>query len=75
MPTIPPFRRGYTARRCGEAEPAPGGGKRRKSFHPGFAENGLPPATRGEMEAHGPGLRLLMPERARRACLCGTHGG
>jgi len=75
MPTISPFRRGYTARRCGEAGPAPGGRKRRKSSHPGFAENGLPPATRGEAEANGPGLRLLMPERARRACLCGTQGG
>ena len=69
------FRHGYTARRCGEAGPAPGGRKRRKSSHPGSAENGLPPATRGEMKATGPSLRLLMPERARRACLCGTHGG
>src|SRR3546814_2981742 len=26
-------------------------------------------------KGYGPALRLPMPERARRACLCGTHGG
>ena len=35
-PTITLFRRGYTRRRSGEAEPVPGEGRRRKVFHPGF---------------------------------------
>ena len=70
-----PSRIGYTGRRSGEAGPALVAEGRRKPSSSGSAENGLPPATRGEVKAHGPSLRLLMPERARRACLCGTHGG
>src|SRR5690606_12511408 len=75
VPIISPFRHGYTGRRAGEAGPALVMEKRRKSSSSGFAENGLPPATRGEAKGYGPALHLLMPERARRACLCGTHGG
>jgi hypothetical protein len=66
---------GYTGRRAGEVGPAPGVRGRRKISPPGFAENGLPPATRGEARGFGPDPRLLKPERARRACLCGTQGG
>ncbi|SMF67635.1 hypothetical protein SAMN02982989_3595 [Xaviernesmea oryzae] len=75
MPTITPSRIGYTGRRSGEAGPARVLRGRRKASPSGFAENGLPPATRGEMTGNGPAHRLLMPERARRACLCGTQGG
>ena len=48
---------------------------RRRTSCTGLAENGLPPATRGEARGFGPDPRLLKPERARRACLCGTQGG
>jgi hypothetical protein len=77
VPIIPPPRSalGYTGRRAGEVGPAPVVEKRRKSPSSGFAENGLPPATRGEAWGFGPDPRLLKPERARRACLCGTQGG
>src|SRR6185369_6282754 len=42
---IPLSRRGYTARRCGEAEPAPGAEEGRELPHQGSAENGPPPGT------------------------------
>jgi len=74
VPTIPPSRHGYTARRCSEAGSARGGRGRRRTSRTGPAENGLPPATRGKREGVGPALSL-MPRTARRACLCGTQGG
>ncbi|MBP1851895.1 hypothetical protein J2Z17_003347 [Rhizobium halophytocola] len=66
----PPFRHGYTTRRCGEAEPARYLGKRRRAPCSGCVENGLPPATRGmRTDAVGPAGPHLMPERrAGRAC-------
>jgi hypothetical protein len=66
---------GYTGRRAGEVGPARWARGRRRTSCTGFAENGLPPATRGEARGFGPDPRLLKPERARRACLCGTQGG
>jgi len=66
---------GYTARRCSEAGPARVVRVRRKTSSSGSAENGFPPATRGKREGSRTGRPLLRPERARRACLCGTHGG
>ena len=74
MPTISPSRRGYTARRRGEAGSARGVGGRRRTPCTGPAENGLPPATRGKRRALDRAFRFT-PRTARRACLCGTQGG
>jgi len=63
---IPSSRRGYTARRCGEAGPAPDVEEGRELPHQGSAENGLPPGTAASARMR----RRVEP----RTCLCGTHG-
>ena len=69
------FRIGYAGRRASHAGPAPELKGRREPSPSGFAENGSPPARRGETAGNGPACHLLRPERARRTSLCGTHGG
>ena len=64
VPTIPPSRHGYTARRCSEAGSARGGRGRRRTSRTGPAENGLPPATRGKRSGVGPALSLHAPNGA-----------
>jgi hypothetical protein len=75
MPTITPSSSGYTGRRSGEAGPAPDVKKRRKSSRTGFAENGLPPATRAERMRVGRQRRLFdqTQQSAGRACV--AHKG
>jgi len=69
MPTISPFRHGYTGRRAGETGSALVVKGRREPSPSGSVENGLPPATRGKRQGFRTGLPLLMPERrVGRAC-------
>ncbi len=64
VPTISPFRHGYTGRRAGEAEPVPVVKGRREPSPSGSAENGLPPATRGKRQGFGPACRFRCPNGA-----------
>ena len=75
VPKIPPFRSRIHRQACRRGGAGAGHEGQTQTSCTGLAENGLPPATRGEARGFGPDPRLLKPERARRACLCGTQGG
>jgi hypothetical protein len=75
MPTILPFRSGYTGRRAGDAGPVRVVGRRRKGPSPGFVKT-VSPRRHGRKEKRVGRKRQSLSRRPaeRRVCLWGTQG-